>query len=96
MSCYFLTCRLQSKYGHVFDIHPRVFVMDANACGSPDLKALKAAVAEMKASIVEVRLVARALFIALSYLILRSAYCVGSLHSSYIELPSLPVILVVQ
>ena len=45
---------LQSKFGHVFDIHPRVFVMDANACGSADMKALKAAVAEIKASIVEV------------------------------------------
>ena len=55
----------------MFDIHPRVFVMDANACGSPDLKALKAAVAEMKASIVEVRPVSRAPFIALSYLIQR-------------------------
>jgi len=44
---------VQSKFGHVFDIHPRVFVMDANACGSPDMKALKAAVAEIKASIVE-------------------------------------------
>ena len=46
---------VQSKFGHVFDIHPRVFVMDANACGSPDMKALKTAVAEIKASIVEVR-----------------------------------------
>ena len=53
--------RQQSKFGHVFDIHPRVFVMDANACGSPDMKALKAAVAEIKASIVEVRLPVRAL-----------------------------------
>ena len=48
--------RVQSKFGHIFDIHPHVFVMDANACGSADMKALKAAVAEIKASIVEVRL----------------------------------------
>ena len=78
--------RPQSKFGHVFDIHPRVFAMDANACGSPDMKALKAAVAEIKASIVEVRLSARTRTL---YLILRnylSFLLLASLKDIYLAL----------
>ncbi len=43
-------------FGHALDIWPRVFVMDANAASSADLKAFKQAVADIKAEIVEVSL----------------------------------------
>ncbi len=45
---------VQKNYGYLFDVHPRVFAMDANAAGSADMKALKAALTQIKTNIVEV------------------------------------------
>ena len=42
------------NYGYLFDVHSKVFAMDANAASSQDMKSLKAAVAEIKTGIVEV------------------------------------------
>ena len=44
------------EFGCVFDVHPRIFVLDANASGSVDFKALKQTIAEIKTEIVEVRI----------------------------------------
>ena len=42
------------QFGNIFDIHPRVFVMDVNNSGSVDLKAFKQAIGEIKTEIIEV------------------------------------------
>lgn len=43
------------EFGNIFDIHPRVFIMDVNNTGSADLKALKQAIGEIKTEIIEVK-----------------------------------------
>ena len=42
------------EFGCIFELHPLVFVLDANVSSSLDLKALKQTVAEIKTEIVEV------------------------------------------
>ena len=46
--------RVLDDFGNVFDIHPRVFVLDANVSNSQDMKALKHAISELKAEIIDV------------------------------------------
>lgn len=46
--------RMLDDFGNVFDIHPRVFVLDANVSNSQDMKALKHAISELKSEIIDV------------------------------------------
>lgn len=41
-------------FGHVFDVHPRVFVLDANVGNSAELKSLRQALKDVKTEIVDV------------------------------------------
>ncbi len=43
------------RFGNVFNVHPRVFAMDANVSNSQDMRALKQTIIDIKAEIVDVR-----------------------------------------
>lgn len=46
---------VQARFGHVFDLHESIFVLDANLASSPALKHLKGYLADMKAKVTQVR-----------------------------------------
>lgn len=50
---------VHKQYGHLFDVSPKAFVVDTNAANSQDMKALKAAITQIKTTVVEVKFVFR-------------------------------------
>ncbi len=48
--------QVKAEFGHVFDLWPKVFVVDANTSNSVEMKALKQSLSDIKKEIVDVSL----------------------------------------
>ena len=47
--------KILDRFGNVFSIHPRVFLLDANVSNSQDMRALKQTLTDIKTEIIDVR-----------------------------------------
>lgn len=46
--------KVLDRFGNVLNIHPRVFVMDANVSNSQDMRSLKQTITDIKTEIIDV------------------------------------------